>query len=194
MKRNWNFKDLTGKTFGLLTVDRCVSTRKGTVGTTKWSCRCACGKIKTIDSQALIRGLTKSCGCATVDLIRQSRKPKPRKLMSRKSAINTIYQQYRRNAENRNLSFSLTIEELEVLVTQDCFYCGSSPSRILKRTRQLSDFLYNGIDRVVNHLGYEPANCVPCCFRCNFKKSSDNADDFLKWIEQVYLNTRSKLL
>lgn len=194
MKRNGKFKDLTGKTFGLLTVDRCVSVAKGKGEYTKWSCKCACGKVKSINAQSLIKGLTKSCGCATIDLIKLSKKPKPQKLMSRKSAINTIYQQYRRNASNRNLSFTLTTEELESLVTQNCFYCGSSPARILKRARQLSDFLYNGIDRFINSVGYEPSNCVSCCFRCNFKKNSDNGDDFLKWIEQTYLNTRGKLL
>jgi len=55
-----NFKDLTGMTFGRLTVIRRAE-NKGRY--TAWLCQCSCGKQKIIIGRSLITGLTKSCGC-----------------------------------------------------------------------------------------------------------------------------------
>lgn len=48
--------DLTGKTFGQLTV---IERLPGL----KWRCRCSCGNEKIVDRSNLISGHTKSCGC-----------------------------------------------------------------------------------------------------------------------------------
>jgi hypothetical protein len=58
-----NFKDLTGKVFGSLTV-----LEKGPQDKRKrynWLCRCLCGKEKYVASRHLIAGATKTCGCRT---------------------------------------------------------------------------------------------------------------------------------
>lgn len=59
------FIDLTGKTFGRLTVlGRCEDRVKPSGGKeTMWRCRCTCGTIKDIRSHNLIAGVTTSCGC-----------------------------------------------------------------------------------------------------------------------------------
>lgn len=54
-------KDLTGKTFGRLTVVRRVGTDRNKKPL--WLCKCSCGKEKLVISQSLINGVTKSCGC-----------------------------------------------------------------------------------------------------------------------------------
>lgn len=51
--------DLTGKTFGFLTVLSRDPSRSGTY----WVCRCKCGKITTVNGKNLKRGHTTSCGC-----------------------------------------------------------------------------------------------------------------------------------
>lgn len=57
------FIDLTGKTFGRLTViERAESDRNGL---TQWRCRCSCGSVIVTRSQDLRRGASKSCGCRT---------------------------------------------------------------------------------------------------------------------------------
>lgn len=54
-------KDLTGQTFGALTVvGRGPNTPRGQA---TWNCRCACGKVKTINGEHLRNGVIKSCGC-----------------------------------------------------------------------------------------------------------------------------------
>jgi hypothetical protein len=52
--------DLTGETFGLLTVIKRVD---GSNGQARWECRCSCGKEHHVVSQALRNGNTASCGC-----------------------------------------------------------------------------------------------------------------------------------
>ena len=56
-----NYKDLTGQTFGYLTVIR--KTGKRHSGSIIWECQCRCGNIVEINSVYLLNGDTTSCGC-----------------------------------------------------------------------------------------------------------------------------------
>ena len=53
--------ELEGQRFGDLTV---ISKVSG--GTSKWLCRCDCGKETTVYGTNLKRGLTTSCGCGRI--------------------------------------------------------------------------------------------------------------------------------
>ena len=55
------FKDLTGQTFGRLTVKKLEG--KGSNGRCYWLCQCNCGKQKTVCTRELQNGKTSSCGC-----------------------------------------------------------------------------------------------------------------------------------
>lgn len=55
------FNDLTGQTFGQLTVLYRVENRNNEVF---WRCKCSCGVEKDISASSLRRGHAKSCGCA----------------------------------------------------------------------------------------------------------------------------------
>jgi hypothetical protein len=72
-RREQTFKDLTGKTFGRLTVIE----RIGAGSPTIWLVRCSCGVEKTVQSGVLLNGDTTSCGCYnreihTKDLVGQT--------------------------------------------------------------------------------------------------------------------------
>ncbi len=54
-----NLIDLTGQTFGKLTV-----LRKDNSGKTRWICKCECGNTVSVLSDSLQRGRTTSCGCS----------------------------------------------------------------------------------------------------------------------------------
>lgn len=62
--------DLTGKTFGRLTVlkEDAIRSKQGYV---KWICRCSCPdkSIVSVTSYNLVSGKTKSCGCLQKELI-----------------------------------------------------------------------------------------------------------------------------
>jgi hypothetical protein len=57
----WNFRDLTGKKFGRLTVVSRAENSKG--GQVRWHCICECETAKTVFARNLLSGGTKSCGC-----------------------------------------------------------------------------------------------------------------------------------
>lgn len=59
----WNFVDLTGKTFGYLTVKE--FSRISSRGEAMWNCVCKCGKMKDVTSYSLTQGTIWQCGCKT---------------------------------------------------------------------------------------------------------------------------------
>ena len=68
------------------------------------------------------------------------------------------------------------------LSQQRCFYCGAPPSTVKRGGYgRYGDFVYNGVDRVVNEEGYSEANCVPCCAPCNKAKYTRTAAEFVTW-------------
>lgn len=59
-------RDLTGKTFTRLTVIAIEKIEKKKV---YWLCRCSCGTWRSIVSNHLTRGVTRSCGCLQKDVV-----------------------------------------------------------------------------------------------------------------------------
>jgi hypothetical protein len=64
-KKPAKFKDLTGNTYGRLTVIKRVPNVKGRVA---FECKCSCGKVTEILAGSLRVGATKSCGCLHSEL------------------------------------------------------------------------------------------------------------------------------
>lgn len=58
MKR---YKDLSGRKFGRLTVEKYIRTDKNY--NVIWLCKCDCGKELSVIGHSLVTGNTKSCGC-----------------------------------------------------------------------------------------------------------------------------------
>lgn len=68
--------DLTGKKFGRLSVIERIDDYVASSGRryVRWLCKCDCGKIVHVNSDPLIRGKTKSCGCLSSELKSQRAK------------------------------------------------------------------------------------------------------------------------
>lgn len=62
-------KDLTGQRFGRLTALRRLDKKLGT--SYAWLCRCDCGTLTEVPTNALLNGRTKSCGCGKLDALRK---------------------------------------------------------------------------------------------------------------------------
>ena len=142
-----------------------------------WRCVCDCGKELNIASNSL-RKHTRSCGCK-------------KSIGQYQSAINRVIRQYKKHAKDRNLSFSLTKEEFFELTTGSCYYCGTPPNQKCKSECNTGDFIYNGIDRINNNLGYYLGNCVSCCKQCNRAKTDFSVEEFYEWIRKVSENRRN---
>lgn len=142
-----------------------------------WLCICDCGQEKPALGFVLRRGESTSCGC-----YRFEAKRKPLGV----AALNTLIRNYKRNAKQRKFLWVLTIEEFKQLALSNCHYCGCKPRQSQKATSITGgSFVYNGIDRQNNCIGYELNNCVSCCGECNKMKMDLSYEDFLAKIELI---------
>ena len=160
------FEDLAGNTFSQLTVierDMMPSVKP------KWICKCSCGNFTSVLSYNLKAKRTISCGCSKA-------------LPKGKSAFNSVFKSYIHGAEKRNLEWSLDEKAFREITREDCHYCGSAPSNIATPKSGNGSFIYNGLDRVDNSVGYLKNNIVACCKVCNFAKSGRDFDEFKNWI------------
>lgn len=179
-----DYKNLLDQKFGFLTVIKETENRASN-GSIYWSCRCVCGNIIDVSSKRLISGATKSCGCKRYEL----RAAKISTLPANERAINKIYDSYQRGAKGRGIEFKLSKLEFEILIKDNCYYCGAPPQKvvIIKRLLDVIEYSHNGIDRIDSNLNYTIDNCVPCCWMCNRAKWNLPVDDFIKWIDQLIL-------
>jgi hypothetical protein len=101
------------------------------------------------------------------------------------SSFNSLYKKYREGAEKRHLSFCLPKEMFAALTKNNCFYCGAAPAQELIKTGGRQPYIYNGVDRKDNNLGYTPDNSCSCCGDCNFLKGSRDFESFIKKIRII---------
>jgi hypothetical protein len=148
-----------------------------------YKCKCECGNETNVAITGLRSGKTKSCGCYAREL-------KIKK--EGESATNRTYIGYSSNAKLRGYEFNLTKDEFLEIVSKECYYCNSKPSNKTSSKYNTGDFIYNGIDRVDNKIGYEYSNCVPCCKICNIAKHDMTSEEFLQWISNVYNHSINK--
>ena len=94
---------------------------------------------------------------------------------------------YKRIAKGRGNEWGLTRDQARSLMRQPCHYCGVAPQQIYRNSKTSNGaFVYNGIDRADNSLGYLPENAVSCCGMCNKAKRDVPVEEFLAWIVRAY--------
>ena len=152
-----------------------------------FECRCECGKSTIIWPQKLLKGKTKSCGCYTIESTKE--RNKNLRLEYGESSKRSLIRSYKSNARKKGYAFNLTDEQCEHLFKQNCHYCNLIPSTIKHKSEPtFGEYVYNGIDRMNNNIGYESDNVVTCCQECNFKKGAQSYEDFIKWINRLVQN------
>lgn len=172
--RAHNFVDRMGQRYGRLVVIAPAETlvMRGK-RSARWLCRCDCGNEIVLRAGSLGRGLTKSCGC-------MQHGPK---LPPGVGARNRVLKTYKGSARRRGHAWELGDDDFDRLVSQNCHYCGIAPSSL--SVYGLSQFTYNGLDRVDNDLGYTRRNVVTCCAICNNAKKDLSYDEFMAWIARL---------
>ena len=156
-----NYIDLTGQTFGRLTVIGYDSSKMdNNKSRAYWNCKCKCGNTKIISSRYLRSGDVLSCGC----LRREIHEKKP---------YEWIYTMLLYQTKSRTNGFSdvMSFEEfLEFTKITQCHYCNESITWHKHRTYKNPNILKYHLDRKDNLVGYTKENCVVCCTLCNFVK------------------------
>lgn len=88
-------------------------------------------------------------------------------------SIRGRYAYYKSNSKIRGREFTITFEQFESIVNQECFYCGESGY---------------GIDRIDNSKGYIIDNILSCCSMCNFMKHKLNFNEFIEQCNKIANN------
>ena len=179
-------KELEGKTFGTLYVEEWNKQRQA------WKCVCTCGNVSFPNTYDLTRATKNTVSCRMC----RNRKVRQRALTRTgfPGYANKLYYIYKRGAELRDLSFDLSIADVLDLSQKLCTYCGRNPSQRLNVGRhKYADFVYNGIDRLNNDVGYTKENCVACCGICNMAKRSMSYEQFMSWIYDITIYNKDKI-
>lgn len=167
-----NHNLLIGVRFGRLIVESLHCSGSNT----KYNVVCDCGSKTLVYKRALTSGSTKSCGCLKIEMYLNKGK---------ETSFKNVLSNYKRNAKLRGYNFDLTVDQFKELTKQNCYYCNQEPIQKRKTTKYQVDYIYNGIDRKDNTVGYNIDNCVTCCQICNTAKSDLTLDQFYSWIKRL---------
>ena len=159
-----------GHTIWYLTTVEYVGTRRNLY---KFLCRC--GNEVVASWQKVTKGDVKSCGCW------KKGRPVTQGTLAPDLAV---YHRYRLSAKRRNIAFDLTQEQVANIIHKDCHYCGSVPKTTMKLSAH-PNYLYSGIDRINNELGYFLGNVVSCCLICNRAKNTMSYTSYIDWLSNA---------
>lgn len=173
--------NLIGHKFGRLT----ITERIGSLGgKSRWLGVCKCGGTAKATAHNLTWGFVTSCGCFRREFIRGNQLP------NGESGFNTLFYDYRKRAEEKQLPFTLSKEEFRGITQKICFYCGKAPLQLgFPNRKNKTPYIYNGVDRIDNAKGYVLENCAPCCSVCNYMKGDMTPNDFADTIGAIFRNT-----
>jgi hypothetical protein len=139
-------------------------------GKRQWLFLCDCGREVGLPQEKL--GVNRSCGHLN-------------KLPVGQSERNRILRSYKANAKRRGFAWELSDKVFDTLSQSSCHYCGDLPNNESHNPRSNGGFIYNGLDRKDNEMGYLKENVVACCKRCNFLKRSMSYVEFISLIHKI---------
>lgn len=147
---------------------------------------CDCGNTVCKPLYEIRVGKIKSCGCSIKE--HASILGTSRRLDPGEASFNALFNSYQNKAKKRGISFFLDSVTFKKLTSLPCYYCGYPPSMCYKGSFYYSGYVYSGIDRINNELGYTTENSISCCEICNRAKSDLTQKDFIAWLERVRRN------
>lgn len=178
--------DYTGRVFDRLTVEKDLGLSRH--GNRAWGCVCICGARLIVNSKCLRLGKVRSCGCINSEICGGRNK-----LPYGHASRNELLASYKKSAASRGHVWALTDSQFFALVSSDCHYCGMPPDSVRKPNKACNgEFLYSGVDRVDNALGYLTGNVVSCCWTCNRAKGKLSAQQFDAWRIRVAAHVYAK--
>jgi len=164
-------QELTGKVINKLTVIKEAPRNK--FDHIMWECLCECGETSFKRSSQLTgSNQVQSCGCIS-------------KMPEYEASRRDLQTRYKTAARKRGYAWNLTEAEFSAITKENCYYCGISPSKEHTAGKFNGFYVYNGIDRVDNTLGYSTENVVACCTECNRAKMDRDKEEFIKWAKRL---------
>lgn len=94
----------------------------------------------------------------------------------RRNTPELLLRDYKTGAKKRGLSFLISDVFAMMMFRDCCYYCHRTPN---------DTGMLTGIDRIDNDTGYEYANVVPCCKRCNMAKWKLSQSVFVETCKRI---------
>jgi hypothetical protein len=179
---NCKFNQLTSKNLKNLKYDKLTILRPLGQNIYKswiWESVCECGNVVLVTIHFLSHAKHLCCkNCIIVE--------KQPYIPTGERAFNALFSMYKNDSQRRgrNFSFELSKDKFKTLTQTNCFYCGDSPSAIIKSYKD--NYIYNGVDRINSLLGYTLQNVVSCCTFCNRAKMKYSYSEFIQQIQNIY--------
>lgn len=105
-----------------------------------------------------------------------NRKSDPEYYLKWLKSNNGKYSRLKSRARDRKIEFKITKEEYcNNFIDKNCYYCGENSNGEIDRIDSTGIYILN--------------NCIPCCWRCNVMKNSQNQEDFLKACRKIAKNS-----
>ena len=150
-----------------------------------WEVKCDCGESKT---QTIKEIKKESCSVFCPF--------KTRGFFPGEAGLNDLFRRYKRAAYKSERAWELSEGEFRELTSANSYYCGESPKTIstyykrdqTQSARTRATYIYNGIDRLNNKIGYKSDNCVTACSTCNYLKGQLPEAEFLNQLTKIYKN------
>lgn len=102
--------------------------------------------------------------------------------------MNSLIKNYKKNAKNRGVEFSLSNDCFRKITSSNCYYCNALPNNRIQKHKNTGYYIYNGIDRVDSNKGYVEGNVVSCCSNCNYLKGIFEGDN--KRLDDIFVDAK----
>jgi predicted nucleic acid-binding Zn-ribbon protein len=149
-----------------------------------------CGKIYKAQPCNILNGNTKSCGCRTFILVKEAL------YKGGKYISSTEFSGIKNKAKERNLEFSITIEDIDNLYEKQNKKCSLTGLDISFNSGQNNYIKIRGnasIDRIDNNKGYTVENIQILDKDINFMKRDFTQDKFITLCKMVVNNEKKNL-
>lgn len=178
-KATHNVIDMAGKTINGVKIVSRAENRESRKRLAAWNCICPCGR-KFISVGADIRlGRVKTCGC------RITIKSK-RNWQGTKDIPKTTFSSFVRNAENRNIKFDLTIQQIQELFDLQKKKCSLSGRSIIFSADRNKNTA--SLDRINSKGIYEITNVQIVHKHVNFMKQGYDQEYFIQLCHEISNN------
>lgn len=171
-------KRLIGRRFGYLTVVAFAGLAKGRK--TLWECVCKCGMRKVVRNDSLKDGSTRSCGCMMNPVGNNNKGWKGYGEISK-----SLWNRIMKDANKRNLSFTITIEYIWNLYLEQNRRCSLTNEVIVFGTTKMDRERTASLDRINSDDGYVVGNVQWVTKTVNFAKQSMSNEEFIELCEKV---------
>jgi hypothetical protein len=169
-----NFKDLTGKIFGRLTVIKRHGKRANRV---KWLCQCWCGEFTHVCSKELLNRDTESCGCL------QSERAFISNWKGYGEVSGTYFSSIIHGAKERNISLDITIKQIWNLFLEQNKKCSLTGLDLFLRENHREKTA--SLDRINSKKGYTIDNVQWVHKNIQLMKNKYSQEEFIKFCKLV---------